>query len=109
MWEQEGVIVMMVLVGVLAFHYVTKFWGAPADAVLGFILGISIIVACAGIYLTRHMWGIHFSARALWFVALYVWCVLGMLFFAARHTRRIKLVLGLVSQAGILFALYTWF
>jgi hypothetical protein len=109
MWEKEAIVVMMILAGVLLFHYVTKFWSAPVDAMLGVILGVSIIAACVGVYLTRHLWGMHFSTRALWFIGLYVWCVLGMVFFAARHTRRIKLVLGLISQAGILFALFVWF
>jgi hypothetical protein len=109
MWEKEGVIVMMILVGVLVFHYVSKLWSAPADAVLGVILGLSAGAAFMAIYLTHHMWGLHLTTRALWFLVLYVWCVLGMLFFAAKHTRRLKLFLGLVSQAGILLALFVLF
>ena len=76
---------------------------------LGVILAISIGFAVAGIILAHSMFGIHFSARALWFVALYIWCVLGMMFVASRGVHRGKLFLGLASQAGVLYTLFIFF
>jgi hypothetical protein len=106
LWAEEGLVVLAMFTGLVLFHYATKLWGAPADVLLGVILGVCVGVAGAGLYLTRHVWGIALSARAFWFIALYLWCVIVMLFFAARKTHRFKLFLGLASQAGIVYALF---
>lgn len=105
LWADEAMIVTLGFLGMVLFHYLSKLWSAPADAVFGAILGASIGIAVGALFLSHHLFGMHLSARALWFIALYLWCVLGMVFFA-RNTHRIKLFLGLASQAGILYALF---
>ncbi len=108
LWRDEAIIVLVALMAVALFHYLSKLWSAPADAVLGAILGASIGIAVAGIFLTHRIFGVALGTRALCFIALYLWCVLCMVFFA-KHTHRLKLLLGLASQAGILYALFIFF
>jgi len=107
-WETEGIIILAVLTGVVVWHYVAKLWGAPEDMVLSALLGACIGAVAAGFYLMRHVLGLELGQRAFWFVVLYLWCALGMLFFAARNTSPHKLCLGLASQAGIVYALFVF-
>lgn len=107
-WENEAVVVLVTLAGVLLFHYATKLWAAPAEAILGAILGASIGITGMILFLTRHIWGVHVGSRAFWFITLYVWCVLGMVFFLGKSTSRIKLIILLLVQAFILYQLYIY-
>jgi hypothetical protein len=105
MWEEEGIIIAVVLLSAVIFHYASKLWSAPADAMLAVILGASVGVALGAVY-CLHFFGVSLKTRAFAFVALYIWSVMGMMFYASRNTHRMKLFLGLVSQAGIIYALF---
>ena len=48
------------------------------------------------------------SALALFFLLLYCWSAVGLLFIASKKTSSIKLVIGLVLQAVIVYSLYRW-
>lgn len=104
LWENEGIIVLLVLSGVIVFHYLFKLWGTHIDAPLYFLLIASAILGGAVIYLLR-LFGLGLSTRVIWFIAFYTWCMLGMLFFAG-STHRAKLLAALAAQAGILYGLF---
>ena len=106
MWAGEGLIILAVLAAACLVRYANRLRRAPLEAVLAILLGTSIGATVAGVFLTHKLFGLHLTDRALWFIALYVWCVIGMLFIASRNTAKIKIFLGLVSQAGILYALF---
>jgi hypothetical protein len=106
MWANEALVVLSVLACGLFCHYLIRLWSAPADAVLGAILGASFSLCATGLYFTRHIWGVMIGTRASLFIMLYLWCVLGMVFFAAPGTHRLKLVAGLSAQAGIVYSLF---
>ena len=106
MWGSEFLIAIAIMSAAGLMRYANRLKSAPLEAVLSMILGASIGATVAGVFLTHRLFGLHLSTRALWFIALYVWCVLGMLFIASRNTHKFKLFLGLVSQAGILYTLF---
>ena len=106
LWKDAAIVVLVTLLAVALFHYATKVWSAPADAVLGAFLGGCLGAVGATFYFSGHFLGMVLSRRAFWFIVLYLWCILVMLFFASRDTSPVKLLLGLASQAGILYALF---
>lgn len=104
LWEDEGVIVAIILSGVVLLHSVSRLLGARLETALAALLTASVGIAAGGIWML-HFFGLGLSARASWFAGLYVWCALGMIFFAHR-THYAKLIAALAAQAGIVYALF---
>ncbi len=108
MWQSEMVVVLVTLGGLVAFHYVNKLLSAPGSIIFTCIFALCLVGVILLSYGVRFFGHVPISNRAIVFLALYAWCVCAMLFFAAKQTHYFKLMLGLASQAGILYALFIW-
>ncbi len=71
------------------------------------LLGLALLLLLASYVLVvdRGLWPAQ-TARMLFFTLLYIWCAVGMFFFAPKHHHGAKLYLALVALAGVLGLLY---
>ena len=107
--EEWGIIVVATFAAAFLIPRVIRIWGVPAEAALAIILGACIGLVGTVFYLAQHYFQFsHIKTRSLWFIVLYLWCVLGMLFFAGKNTSHLKIVLALIIQAAILYVLYAF-
>lgn len=106
MWQLEGTIAVSLLAVVYALFQLKKVWRAPDGLSLIFFLGIGLVLVTLLFISFRDR--IHWFTNnyALYFILLYCWCALGTVFVAYRQTHLFKLVVGLLSQAGIVYGLY---
>jgi hypothetical protein len=106
--EKVGILLVALFAMASLVHYATKLSG-KSGVTLTFILSVSLTgIFCVYYYFLQDYvaWGI--STRAALFLLLYVWCALGMIILTGRSTHQFKIFLGLVSQAGILYALFIY-
>lgn len=108
-WQNEALIILAILALVVVGYYVSKAWSGPESVPLTAILGISL--ACVTVfYLLLHprlSLGIT-DRNKIYFLLLYGWSALGLWFFAGKNVSRAKLTLGLIAQAGIVYALFRY-
>ena len=106
MWQMEAGAAIALLFIVWGFARLAKVWRAPESVSLISILGMGLVLVTA-IFLAlggRIHW---FTNRyALYFILLYFWSALGLVFFTYRNVHIVKIAIGLVSQAAIIYGLY---
>ncbi len=106
LWQLEAAVVVSILLSALVIWRGMKVWRAPDSTSYVFVLGIGLIAAAFLFYNFRDRLHMFADRNALLFVLLYCWCALGTVFLAARQVHVLKLSIGLISQAGIVYGLY---
>jgi len=71
------------------------------------LLSLSLfLVTALYVMIVEYHWAPGKYARAVFFVVLYFWCVMGMFFFASTYAKSYKMYTALAVLAGVMFSLY---
>lgn len=105
MWSYGAAVIVGVLILVALWYYLAKSWSSPDSVSFTTILAVGLAAVATIFFNIQGAPPFGLTRHQVLFILLYAWCATGLMFFV-KQVHPIKLLIGILLQAVILYMLY---